>query len=160
MSIESPKIEKKKPIADIEVSPDALEEWERLGLCGEVGDVVFGFEELVAPGEKFTFRAANFESTSRFMEKTEHTFTEFSAKNKDKKIKEVENSVRRAILNFAFKELEFDIKNPEIIRTEEIEEEIDGEKKKLTVKYFKTNQPNMFLVFDGIDWWLEGETST
>ena len=30
-------------------------------------------------------------------------------------------------------------------------------KKEITIRYFATNQPNIFLVFDGKDWWLESE---
>jgi hypothetical protein len=146
-------VEKKEPIADIEVSPDALEEWEKLGLGGEVRDVVFGFEELVAPGEKFAFHTANFESTSRFMEKTEYTFSEFSAKNRDKKIREVDDSVRKVILNFAFKELGFDVLNPQLVK----EEKISVNKREAIIRYFATNQPDKFLVFNGEYWYLEEE---
>jgi hypothetical protein len=150
-----PKIEKKKPIVDIEVNSDVMEEWANLGLGSEiVGDLACGFNDLVPSGEKFVFHTANFESTSWFMEKTEHTFAEFSAKNRDKKIKEVNDSVRKVILNFAFQELGFDPKNPQLVKEEKAKEN----KKEITIRYFATNQPNMFLVFDGRDWWLESET--
>jgi len=167
--IEEKEEKKEEPIADIELSPDNLEEWEKLGLDGEVGDLVLSFDELVPQGEKFALHTANFESTSRFMEKTESEFDQFEAKNEKQKIKEVEDFVRKAILNFAFKELEIDAKTAKPIKEETIEEKVypvkSGEAgaaeqqfngaRKITYKYFATNQPDTFLVFDGIDWYLQ-----
>jgi len=153
-----PKIEnnnEKQPIVDIELNQATLDEWERLGLRDKVKEAIL----LAASGGRITLNTARFMPTRNFMIDAKNEFVHHfnNAKNKDKKIEETDNFTKKAILNFAFRELGFDVKNPEIARTEEAEEEINGEKKELTLKYFKTNQPDMFLVFDGIDWWLEGE---
>jgi len=158
MSIEKPKIEKKEkiePVIDFETEKSVLEEWEKLGLKGEVEDFVFGFNELFPPGQRCALYWENFESTEKFVKAIEKDFKKFKANNLEAKVKEAENNVRKSILTFAINELGIDPYNPEIAKTEEIIEEIEGGEKKLIVKYFKTNQPNLFLIDDTIDWSLE-----
>ena len=159
MPIESPKFEKKekKPVIDIEKEKAVLEQWEKLGLKGEIEDFVFGFNELFLPGEKAVIHSANFESTDKFVKKAEKSFKKFKANNLGAKVKEIENNVRKSMLAFTVNELGIDLENPEIATTEETIEEIEGEKRKLIIKYFKTNQENLFLATDSIDWWLESE---
>lgn len=159
MSIESPKFEKKekKQIIDIETQKAVLEEWEKRGLKSEVEDLLFGFEDLVPPGERFPIHTASFESADKFIQDAEHCFKKLGGKNLEAKTKEVENNVRKSILSFTVEELGINPKNPEIAKTKEVTEEIDGKEKKLIIKYFKTNQENFFLATDNIDWWLEKE---
>lgn len=160
MSFEEPKFEekpeiKKEPIVDIEVNKVTLEYWEKHGLKDEVGDMVFGFEDLVPPGERFSIHTDNFESTGKFIEKAEKSFKKLmapkEANNLEEKIREVEDNARKVLLNFVFEELEFDPKDPEVIREEKTKE---GDRE-LTIRYFKTNQENLILAYDGIDWWIE-----
>src|SRR4030042_3371982 len=151
------KKEKKEPVIDIETEKAVLEEWERLGLKSEIEDFVFGFNELFPPGERAVIHSENFESTDKFVKKAEKSFKKFKANNLEVKVKEIEDKARKSMLTFAADELGIDPINPEIVRTEEIIEEIEGEKKKLIVKYLKTNQENLFLIHDTIDWYLQSE---
>lgn len=153
MSIEKPKLEKeeKEPIIDIELNEATLEIWEKHKLNEAVHDLIFGFEDLVEPEEKFVLCSAKFEVTGAFVNAAEKSFSKFKGKNLEEKIKEVENEARKAILNFTFKELEFDPKNPEIVKQEKIKQN----DKELIVQHFKTNQPKIILGSDSIDWWLE-----
>jgi len=160
MSIEKPKFEKKEkrePVIDIETEKSVLEEWEKFGLKSEIEDFVFGFNELFPPGERAAIHSENFESTDKFVKKAEKSFKKFKANNLEAKVKETEDNTRKSILAFAVNELGIDPYNPEIAKTEEIIEEIEGEKKKLIVRHFKTNQPNLFLIHDTIDWYLESQ---
>lgn len=154
MSIEKPKIEKgdKEPIVDIEINKATLETWEKHGLNNSIHGLIDGdFERLTPLGERFVLCPDNFKSTGAFIDATEKSFSEFEGKNLEEKMKEVENEVRKVILNFTFKELEFDPKNPEIVKQEKIKQN----DKELTIQYFKTNQENLLLATDSIDWWLE-----
>lgn len=107
-----------------------MEQWKELGEA--LGDVVEGFEDLVEPGDRFGLHPLNFELTSDYNSE------------KDKKEEELRTKI---ILNYTFKELGFDPKNPEIVK------EIVEEEKR--IRWFKTNRPNIRLGYDEIDWWLE-----
>ena len=140
------------PIVDIEVDKATLETWEKHGLKNAIHGLVNNdFERLVQLGERYVLCSENFACTNEFINEAEAEFLRFKAENLDEKIKEVEDTTKKSILNFAFKELEFDPNNPEIIKQEKIKQN----NKELTIQYFKTNQENLILVFDGIDWWLE-----
>lgn len=163
MFIESTGIEKEKkpdqnakrietgeePIVDIEVNKATLELWEKRGLKDDILALVNDFETLVPEGEKFLFHPANFEYIGEFVDRAKYSFRKIGGKNLEEKIKEVENETSKAILNFAFNELKFDPKNPELIKQETIN---GGDE--ITLKYFKTNHPNLVLIYDSIDWWL------
>jgi len=128
----------KEPIIDIETSEEELERWKELKTILE--DTIEGFDDLVERGDKFVFHPANFELTSDYLEKD------------DEEELDTEEKIRKkVVLNYVFKELEFDLKNPKLIK----EETSKTDEEKITIKYFETNQPNIILGFDGIDWWIE-----
>ncbi|MCK4354869.1 hypothetical protein KAW43_00760 [Candidatus Parcubacteria bacterium] len=129
----------KEPIVDIEVDKEELEKWKALE--SDLEDLTEGAEDLlIEQDDKFVFHPANFELTSDYSDIEDQE--ELSAEEKLRK---------KVILNYAFEEFGFDIKNPEIIEEKIIQE---GEETK-TIKYFRTNQPNLILGFDGVDWWIE-----
>lgn len=150
MTIEKPKIEK-EPIVDIGVNEATLEQWEKKGLKKDVSALIKDFERLIPLGNKFRLCPANFATSNTFINHTRWSLEELEGKNLDEKIKEVEDDVRKAILNFTFEELEVNPENPVLLKEEEKEE--NGEKVK--IKYFATAYPNLVLVHNGIDWWLE-----
>lgn len=150
MSIEEPKIEKKEPIVDVEVNKATLEAWEKRGLNNEILDLIDKMRTEVSPGYIITFCANEFKCTSKFVECAEKKLREIKGKNLKEKIEEIENETRKIILNFAFKELEFNPENPILIWEEDAESE-EGTK----LKHFATSYPNLGLISDGKDWWLE-----
>jgi hypothetical protein len=153
MTIESPKFKKegKEPIVDIELNEATLETWERQGLRGDIIFSLENFKALTQPNGPLSLHPLNFETAEDFIKSAGNMFVRFKAKNFREKMKEVENEAKKAVLNFAFKELEFDPKNPEIIR----EQRIKQNDRELIIQYFKINQPNLVLGFDTIDWWIE-----
>lgn len=150
MSIEEPKIEKKEPIVDIEVNKAILETWEKRGLDNEILDLINKMRTEVSPGYIATLCANEFNCTSKFVECAEKSFREIKGKNLEEKIKEVEDETRKIILNFAFKELEFNPENPILLW----EEDVEGEKG-TKLKHFATSYPNLGLISNGKDWWLQ-----
>ena len=153
MSIENPKIGKegREPIIDIELNEGTLETWEKYELNEAVDDLIFGFEDLVEPDDRFILHPANFEITDKFVKGAEKSLEKLGGRNFEEKMKEVENEARKAILNFTFKELEIDPKNPVLLKEEEREE--NG--KKLKIKHYANAYPGLVLATDNIDWWLE-----
>jgi len=138
---EKPKREK-EPIVDVEVDEAELEKYEEFKETLEI--VIDSLpEELESPGEtydKFALHPAAFEETSDYLEIED-----------EEKQKQEEEQRKKIVLNLAFKELEFDPKNPELVK----EKQVKWEEEELTLKYFKCNRPDLFLVFNGFDWWLE-----
>jgi len=121
---QQPNIEK-EPIVDIEIDKEKLEEWKELEEASSV--LVEGFEGLVEPGSRFSLHPKNFDIISDY----------------DSEDREEEDLRTKIILNYTFKELDFDPKDCEVIREDE------------GIKFFKTNRPNILLTFDGTDWCLE-----
>lgn len=166
------KIEQEKPpIVDVEINEATLKRWKDMELGNEILDLIDNFEKIVPPDGKFILSADKFPSTKSFVEAAEISFNRFNIskhepgrarkiKNFDEKLNEVKNDVRKVILNFAFKEMEFNPGNPIIIREEEIHpvKSPKGGPPGETfnrVKYFATNRPGLILVSNGVDWWLE-----
>lgn len=147
------KIEKEEgePIVDIEINKEELEIWQKGGLRGDIIFSLENFEELAQPNSILSLHPISFETTKNFIGKTVNMFAGFEAENLEEKMKEVENEAQKAVLNFTFDELGFDPENPEIIEQKKIRQN----NKELIIRYFKTNQENVILVSDGIDWWLE-----
>jgi len=143
----------KEPIVDIELNKATLDEWERRGLDKEIEKALSDYKFTAPPGEKLGFLAKNFPATAEFIWKAERSFAHFHAKNEKAKLKEVEKLTERAILNFAFEKLGFDVRNPIKIK----EEKIEANDKEITLQYFATNQPDTLLVFDGEYWYLKEE---
>ena len=85
-----------------------------------------GIEDVLSPGDRFPFHPLNFKATEEC---------------------EDEEEAMEAILEFAFHELGFDGQKRAILS-----DTIDREKGEERI--FKTNRPNVFLGFDGVDWWI------
>jgi len=138
---EKPKKEK-EPIVDVEVDKEELEKYEEFKETLEI--VIDSLpEELESPGEtfdKFALHPAAFEEMSDYLEIED-----------EERQKEEENLRKKIVLNLAFKELEFDPKSPKLIKERKIKEK----EEELTLGYFECNRPDLFLVFNGFDWWLE-----
>ena len=136
----------KEPIVDVEVDEKELEKYEEFKETLEI--VIDSLpEELDPPGEtfdKFSLHPASFEEMSNYLEIED-----------EEKQKQEEEKRKKIVLNLSFKELGFDPKNPELVKEEKIEIKIEDRKEVLTLKYFKTNRPDLVLVFNGFDWWLE-----
>lgn len=143
----------KQPIVDIELNKATLDEWERRGLDKEIEKMLSDYKFTSPPGEKLGFLAENFPTATEFVRKAEISFAHFHAKNERAKLKEVESLTEKAILNFAFEKLGFDVRNPIKIK----EEKIEANDKEITLRYFATNQPDTLLVFDGEYWYLKEE---
>jgi hypothetical protein len=62
---------------------------------------------------------------------------------------EEEKEIKKVILKQVFENLSFDPKNPEQIGEEK---EPSAQRGEVVTKYFKTNNPNLVLSFDGVDW--------
>ncbi len=148
--------QEKPPIIDVDVDEAILETWEHKRLHKCISALVNeDFERTVPPDGKFILSPDNFAVTQEFIQESEADFGQFKAKNLNEKLNEVKNELRKVILNFTFKDLEFDVRNPITMR----EETGKKEDKEIITKYFATNHPGIVIVSDSADWWLERKSS-
>lgn len=126
-----PKIKEKKSIIDIEVSPEDLER------CKDLKDEIkFALENFTLTEEDIK---NGFEPVDEGDPFPIHPAT-FGVECEDPKEEEI---ITKVMLNFAFEELGFDPRDPELVREKE------------GVKYFKINSPDVLLCYDGHSCWLE-----
>ena len=135
---------KEEPTIDIEVDEIVLKSWENQGLHRDIFSLVDkDYKQIIPPGKKFALSVDNFALTDLFIRKTEADFSLTQAKNVKDRLNEVREELGKVILNFAFKDMEFDYENRELV--EENEDE----------KLFKINNPELLLGYNGNDWWIE-----
>lgn len=143
--------EKNKPIAEIETDENILKAWEGVGLREEIKKEIIGLDNDTVVLYPETFKLTN--SKERF---NKLAFCKSPRKSEatdklNERIAELESKDLKSVLAIAFQELGFDVYNPQLVK----EEKISVNKKEVIVRYFATNKPDKFLVFDGEYWYLE-----
>lgn len=126
----------KKPIIDIEVSPEDLEKYKEFKEGVEVFIQNIEDFELTEEDIKEGFETYDHDKYSPVVLCPETFGHDFEDPEEEKKVIKV-------ILNFAFEEFGVDKHNLELIQEKGDE------------KFFKTNRPDIVLAYNGDYWWFE-----
>ena len=125
---------------DLEVSPEDLEKYK--GFKDEIESALMGFEltkEEIEQGFE-PIDIVSFEPITFVGEEVP-----------DFEDPEEEVKARKVALKFAFEQLGFDPKSPKLIKEKQEKEQDTG--KEYTEQYFETNNPNIVMVYNGVDFW-------
>lgn len=125
---------------DLEVSPEDMEKYK--GFKDEIESALMGFEltkEEIEQGFE-PIDIVSFEPITFVGEEVP-----------DFENPEEEAKARKVALKFAFEQLGFNPKNPKLIKEKQEKEQDTG--KEYTEQYFETNDPNIVMVYNGVDFW-------
>ncbi len=126
---------------DLEVSPEDLEKYK--GFKDEIENALMGFElteEEIEQGFE-PIDMVSFEPITFVGEEVP-----------DFEDPEEEARAKKVALKFAFEQLGFDPNNPKLIKEKTGKKEEDTGKEYVE-QYFETNNPDIVMVYNGIDFW-------
>jgi len=136
-----PKLEKKLELdIDLEISPEDLEKYK--GFKDEIEGALMNLELTKEEIEQ------GFESVDMI---SFEPITFIGEEVPDFENPEEEAKAKKIALKFAFEQLGFDPANPKLIKEKISREEDTG--REYTEQYFETNNPNIVMVYNGVDFW-------